>query len=221
MSLDKDKHTSTDPALSAWHDRLASLEREPDTALWERITADLPAVQPRRSRWRLWPVATAAAALVGLVVGLSLRPEPPAANPSTVAESPALPQTMEAAAPAPVAGVAAQFALAAPTTAFELPPPPVAVQKAVAAATPTAPRVNTSGPLQPVQTTDIGPIHPYEQGLQLFATANYCQSHVHLNEARKHVCAREPLDQINQLMSYIESRVSSECLCLAYEEACR
>ena len=218
--MSRDKQPSTDPALTAWHDRLASLEREPDTELWGRIAADLPAVQPRR-RWRLWPVATAAAALVGLVVGLSLRPMPPAANPSTVAESPATPQEIEAAVSAPAVVLATQFPLAAPATASELIARPLEVKQTASAVAPAAPRVNSSGLLQPVQTTDIGPIHPYEQGLQLFATANYCQSHVHLNEARKHVCAREPLDQINQLMSYIESRVSSECLCLAYEEACR
>lgn len=210
----RDKHNPTDPQLVAWRERLTRLEWEPDAALWERIAAELP---QRRRRWRFWPLATVAAALVGLVVGLSLRPtSAPKVVPTEAAGAQRLPLPAKAVAvelPAPQAVVASVLPKRVPVQQ-----PQVAQSLPVQPATPErVPRPESQ--LQPLATTEIGPLAPFEHALELFATANYCQSHVRLNEARKHVCAREPLEQINLLMSYIETRVSSECLCLAYEEA--
>ncbi len=215
--MSRDKNTPTDPQLVAWRDRLSPLQREPDAALWERIAAELPSARPRR-RWRLWPLATVAAALAGLVIGLSLRS--PLTDERDQSATPLAAQALKDAQGQPELSshtLAAALPDEMASTGFSQPPACLGTSNP----TPAMLKACKESCPQPVQAADLVPLHPYEKGLQLFATANYCQSHVQLNEARKHVCAREPLEQINQLMSYIESRVSSECLCLAYEEAGR
>jgi len=212
-----------DPNLNQWRARLERVEGRPSDSVWERVAASLSAeAAPPRRNWAPWRAAAVAA---GLALGYALWPGPaPKPAPEIAAAEPASAIEAELQGPSkpesfasawPVASTGHQAAQAAPN-----PAPTIHTASRKHAETQLK-RPTAVAAVQHIATIDPGPLHYYEQGMQHFATANYCQSHYHLNEARKHLCTREPLEEINRLMTFIEGRVSSECLCMAYEEANR
>lgn len=207
-----------DPNLNQWRARLERVEGRPSDSVWERVAASLPAeAAPPRRNWAPWRAAAVAA---GLALGYALWPAPKTAPEIASADS----ETVAASAlPAPSETFASSLPASTALLADAAEPSDVST---LAAAPKTREATQAQRPaevatVQHIETIDPGPLHYYEQGMQHFATANYCQSHYHLNEARKHLCTREPLEEINRLMTFIEGRVSSECLCMAYEEANR
>lgn len=207
-----------DPNLNQWRARLERVEGRPSDSVWERVAACLPAeAAPPRRNWGPWRAAAVAA---GLALGYALWPGPVPKPAPEIASADSATVT-EAPLPSPNEAFASSLPASPELRAVETELNPVSMLKAAPKTREAAQRPAEVATVQHIETIDPGPLHYYEQGMQHFATANYCQSHYHLNEARKHLCTREPLEEINRLMTFIEGRVSSECLCMAYEEASR